>query len=102
MDTLAKKYDLEKIVSTASSSVLLPATFGLVLVGSYFVSTLGGQAYFSMPYHAFTGAWYAHQGCSNPQKDPMLAKVFENYPDIQDFLRAKCSSVTWEKTPPIK
>jgi hypothetical protein len=102
VDTLAKKYDLEKIVSTASSSVLLPATFGLVLVGSYLVSTLGGQAYFSMPYHAFTGAWYAHQGCSNPQKDPMLAKVFENYPDIQDFLRAKCSSVTWEKTPPIK
>jgi hypothetical protein len=102
VDILAKKYNLEKFISTASSTVLLPATFGLVLIGSYFVSTLGGQAYYSMPYHAFNGAWYAHQGCSNPQKDPMLAKVFENYPDIQDFLRAKCSSVTWEKTPPIK
>jgi hypothetical protein len=32
----------------------------------------------------------------------MLAKVFENYPDIQDFLRAKCSAVTWEKIPAIK
>jgi hypothetical protein len=102
VDTLAKKYNFEKFISTASSTVLLPAIFGLVLVGSYFVSTLGGQAFYSMPYHALNGAWYAHQGCSNPQKDPMLAKVFENYPDIQDFLRAKCSSVTWEKIPAIK
>ena len=102
VDTLAKKYNFEKFISTASSTVLLPAIFGLVLVGSYFVSTLGGQAFYSMPYHALNGAWYAHQGCSNPQKDPMLAKVFENYPDIQDFLRAKCSLVTWEKIPAIK
>ena len=102
VDILAKKYNLEKFISTASSTVLLPATFGLVLIGSYFVSTLGGQAFYSMPYHALNGAWYAHQGCSNPQKDPMLAKVFENYPDIQDFLRAKCSLVTWEKIPAIK
>jgi hypothetical protein len=102
VDTLAKKYNLEEFISTASNAVLLPATFGLVLIGSYFVSTLGGQAYYSMPYHALNGAWYAHQGCSNPHKDPMLTKVFENYPDIQDFLRAKCSSVTWEKIPAIK
>jgi hypothetical protein len=102
VDILAKKYNFEKFISTASSTVLLPAIFGLVLVGSYFVSTLGGQAFYSMPYHALNGAWYAHQGCSNPQKDPMLAKVFENYPDIQDFLRAKCSAVTWEKIPAIK
>lgn len=102
VDILAKKYNFEKFIPTASSTVLLPAIFGLVLVGSYFVSTLGGQAFYSMPYHALNGAWYAHQGCSNPQKDPMLAKVFENYPDIQDFLRAKCSSVTWEKIPAIK
>jgi hypothetical protein len=102
VDTLAKKYNLENFISTASSAILLPTIFGLVLIGSYLVSTLGGQAYYSMPYHAFNGAWYAHQGCSNPNKDPMLAKVFENYPDIQDFLRAKCSSVTWEKTPSLK
>jgi hypothetical protein len=102
VDIFAKKYNFEKFISTASGTVLLPAIFGLVLVGSYFVSTLGGQAFYSMPYHALNGAWYAHQGCSNPQKDPMLAKVFENYPDIQDFLRAKCSAVTWEKIPAIK
>ena len=102
VDTLAKKYDLEKFITTASSTLLFPGIFGMVLIGSYIVSTLGGQAYFSMPYHAFNGAWYAHQGCSNPQKDPMLTKVFENFPDIQDFLRARCSSVTWDKVPSIK
>ncbi len=102
VDTLATKYNLEKFISTASSSVLFPASFGLVLIGSYLVSTLGGQAYYSMPFHAFNGAWYAHQGCSNPQNDPMLTKVFENFPDIQDFLRTKCTSVTWDKVPLIK
>jgi len=102
VDTLAKKYDLEKFTTTAFSPLVFPGIFGLVLIGSYIVSTLGGQAYYSMPYHAFNGAWYAHQGCSNPQKDPMLTKVFENFPDIQDFLRARCSSVTWDKVPSIK
>jgi hypothetical protein len=102
VDTLAKKYDLEKFTTTAFSPLVFPGIFGLVLIGSYIVSTLGGLAYYSMPYHAFNGAWYAHQGCSNPQKDPMLTKVFENFPDIQDFLRARCSSVTWDKVPSIK
>ena len=76
--------------------------FGMLIIGSYFVSTLGNQTYSAMPTNTFNGAWYAHQGCSNPHKDPMLAKVFENYPDIQKFLRANCSSVNWPEVTSIK
>jgi hypothetical protein len=52
-----------------------------------------------MPYHAFTGAWFAHQGCSNPHEDPMLSKVFENNADIQEFLRQNCPNVSWPAIP---
>jgi hypothetical protein len=41
------------------------------------------------------GAWFAHQACSNPHEDPMLAKVFETKPDIQYFLRFNCSEADW-------
>ena len=76
--------------------------FTTLIIGSYFVSALGNQTYAAMPTNTFNGAWYAHQGCSNPHKDPMLAKVFENYPDIQKFLRSNCSSVNWPEVAPIK
>jgi hypothetical protein len=77
--------------------------FSLILFisSSYLVSTLGSSAYGSMPYHAFQSAWYAHQGCSNPHEDPMLSKVFENNPDIQNFLRINCPSATWPEIPKI-
>jgi hypothetical protein len=75
--------------------------FFLFLLGSFLVSSLGSQAYGSMPYHAFTGAWFAHQGCSNPHVDPMLSKVFEYNPDIQTFLRENCPSVDWPVIPKI-
>jgi len=71
----------------------------LFIVGSYFVSVLGSKAHGSMPYHAFTPAWYAHQGCTNPHEDPMLSKVFETHPDIQAFLRAECYEVNWPEIP---
>jgi hypothetical protein len=76
--------------------------FAMLIIGSYFVSNLGNQTYAVMPTQTFNGAWYAHQGCSNPHKDPMLAKVFENYPDIQKFLRSNCSSVNWPEVASIK
>ena len=71
----------------------------LFIVGSYLVSALGSNAHGSMPYHAFTPAWYAHQGCANPHEDPMLSKVFETHPDIQAFLRAGCYEVNWPEIP---
>jgi len=71
----------------------------LFFVGSYLVSVLGSQAHGSMPYHAFTPAWYAHQGCTNPHEDPMLSKVFESYPEIQTFLRSECYEVNWPEIP---
>jgi hypothetical protein len=76
--------------------------FAMLIIGSYFVSNLGNQTYAVMPTQTFNGAWYAHQGCSNPHKDPMLAKVFENYSDIQKFLRSNCSSVNWPEVASIK
>lgn len=67
--------------------------------GSYLVSTLGSLTYGSMPIHSFGGAWFAHQGCTNPHEDPMLSKVFENYPDIQEFLRKNCPAADWPEIP---
>jgi hypothetical protein len=55
----------------------------------------------SMPIQGFNGAWFAHQGCSNPHEDPMLSKVFENFPEIQNFLRKNCSNVNWPVIPPL-
>ena len=75
--------------------------FTLFIAGSFLVSSLGSHAHGSMPYHAFNSAWYAHQGCSNPHEDPFLSRVFENNPDIQEFLRENCSSVTWPEIPKI-
>ena len=71
----------------------------LFILGSYLVGSLGSSAHRSMPYHAFSPAWFAHQGCSNPHEDPMLSKVFETHPDIQAFLRDNCSSVDWPVIP---
>jgi hypothetical protein len=76
--------------------------FAMLIIGSYFVSNLGNQTYEVMPTKTFNGAWYAHQGCSNPHKDPMLTKVFENYQDIQKFLRSNCSLVNWPEVASIK
>jgi hypothetical protein len=76
--------------------------FSWIIIGSFFASTLGNQTYESMPINTFNGAWYAHQGCSNPHRDPMLAKVFENYPDIQKFLRSKCTTAKWPEIPSVK
>ena len=76
--------------------------FAMLIIGSYFVSNLGNQTYSAMPINTFNGAWYAHQGCSNPHEDPMLARVFENYQDIQKFLRLNCSSVNWPEVASIK
>jgi hypothetical protein len=67
----------------------------LFFIGSYLVNYLGSSSYESMPYHSFNSAWYAHQGCSNPHEDPMLSKVFESNPDIQDFLRRNCPLANW-------
>lgn len=73
--------------------------FTLFLLGSFLVSSLGSAAFNSMPYHGFTGAWFAHQGCSNPHEDPMLSKVFESNADIQEFLRQNCPNVSWPAIP---
>ena len=67
----------------------------LFFIGSYLVNYLGSSLYEGMPYHSFNSAWYAHQGCSNPHEDPMLSKVFESNPDIQDFLRRNCPLANW-------
>ena len=47
------------------------------------------------------GVWLAYRACDNPHEDPMLAKVFEESPFIQDFLRENCPNVDWPVIPPI-
>ena len=45
--------------------------------------------------------WLAYRACDNPAEDPMLAKVFEEKPFVQDFLRENCPNVDWPVIPPI-
>ncbi len=45
--------------------------------------------------------WLAYRACDNPNEDPMLAKVFEEKPFIQDFLRENCPKADWPVIPPI-
>lgn len=65
------------------------------LVFLYVTFNLANKTYTSMPFNTFNGAWYAHQGCSNPHVDPLLAKTFEEQPDVEKFLRAKCWGKDW-------
>jgi hypothetical protein len=88
-----------KYLNIDSHRIFYLTVFTLFLLGSFLVSSLGSAAFRSMPYHAFTGAWFAHQGCSNPHEDPMLSKVFENNADIQEFLRQNCPNVSWPAIP---
>lgn len=71
-----------------------------ILFGSI-SNSLGGRIYGSMPINTFNGAWYAHKGCSNPHEDPMLAKVFETRPYIQDYLRKECWGKKWLLVDPL-
>jgi len=102
---ILEKFHKEKLINKFfdpnSRNYFYLASFGLFILGSFLVSSLGSHAHASMPYHAFNAAWFAHQGCSNPHEDPMLAKVFESNPDIQEFLRENCSSVVWAEIPKI-
>ena len=99
LEGLITKNNLIKYFNLSHINLFYLMTFILFFVGSYLVSTLGSTAHASMPYHSFTGAWYAHQGCSNPHEDPMLSKVFEFNPGIQNFLRENCSAVNWSPIP---
>ena len=98
IEGLITENNLIKYLNLSHINLFYLMIFILFFFGSYLVSSLGSSAHASMPYHSFTGAWFAHQGCSNPHEDPMLSKVFESYPDIQNFLRENCSAVNW---PPI-
>ena len=71
-----------------------------ILFGSI-SNSLGDRIYGSMPINAFSGAWFAHKGCSNPHEDPMLAKVFETRPYIQDYLRKECWGKNWPLVEPL-
>ena len=71
-----------------------------ILFGSI-SNSLGDRIYGSMPINAFSGAWFAHKGCSNPHEDPMLAKVFESRPYIQDYLRKECWGKNWPLVEPL-
>lgn len=98
---LVTRYNLGSYIDFDNKNRFYFVTFILFISGSYLVSSLGSSAYFSMPYHSFTGAWFAHQGCSNPHEDPMLSKVFEYNPDIQTFLRENCPPADWPVIPKI-
>jgi hypothetical protein len=101
LDKFHKEKLINKFFEPNSRNYFYLTSFGLFILGSFLVSSLGSHAHASMPYHAFNAAWFAHQGCSNPHEDPMLAKVFESNPDIQEFLRENCSSVVWAEIPKI-
>ena len=102
LENIFEKIDVAAIYAENPVRIQFIYFFAMLIIGSYFVATLGNQTYASMPINTFNGAWYAHQGCSNPHEDPMLAKVFENYQDIQKFLRSNCASVDWPEIAPVK
>ena len=79
------------------SSIIL---FLFIIFGAI-SNSLGDRAYGSMPTRTFNGAWFAHKGCSNPHEDPMLAKVFETRPYIQEYLREKCWNKKWPLVAPL-
>jgi hypothetical protein len=101
VEVLLKRYDLRSFINLNNQNIFYLISFILFISGSYLVSSLGSSTHSSMPYHAFTGAWFAHQGCTNPHEDPMLSKVFEYNPDIQTFLRENCSLADWPAIPKI-
>lgn len=80
---LFKKYRIDLITI---------GTFISFLAISYSLSV---NTFNSMPLNTFNGAWYAHQACSNPHVDPMLAKTFEEQPDVEKYLREKCWGKDW-------
>jgi hypothetical protein len=77
------------------------SAIALFIIYGSLSNVLGDRVYGSMPVNSFNGAWYAHKGCSNPHEDPMLAKVFETRPYIQDFLRENCWGKKWPLVAPI-
>ena len=77
------------------------SAIALFIVYGSLSNVLGDRVYGSMPVNSFNGAWFAHKGCSNPHEDPMLAKVFETRPYIQDFLRENCWGKKWPLVAPI-
>jgi hypothetical protein len=95
IEILISENNYKKYFILSKHRIYLFVSLILFIIGSYLISSLGSSTYSSMPYHAFTPAWFAHQGCSNPHEDPMLSKVFETNSDIQDFLRLKCPSANW-------
>ena len=101
IDLIVTRYNLRNYLDFNNRNVFYFISLILFISGSYLVSSLGSSSHSSMPYHAFTGAWFAHQGCTNPHEDPMLSKVFEYNPDIQTFLREKCPSADWPVIPKI-
>lgn len=101
IELLVSRYNLRSYLDFNNQNIFYLISFILFLSASYLVSSLGSSAHSSMPYHSFTGAWFAHQGCTNPHEDPMLSKVFEYNPDIQTFLRENCPSADWPVIPKI-
>jgi hypothetical protein len=99
---LIEKYQVKQSLFEDKSRSLAFIGAVLFFFYSFFINNLGSQMHGSMPIHSFNGAWFAHQGCSNPHEDPMLSKVFENFPEIQNFLRDNCSSANWPIIPPLK
>jgi hypothetical protein len=83
-----------------NNSFYISAIVLFIIYGSL-SNVLGDRVYGSMPVNSFNGAWFAHKGCSNPHEDPMLAKVFETRPYIQDFLRENCWGKKWPLVAPI-
>lgn len=77
------------------------SAIALFIIYGSLSNVLGDRVYGSMPVNSFNGAWFAHKGCSNPHEDPMLAKVFETRPYIQDFLRENCWGKKWPLVAPI-
>ena len=98
---LIEKYQIKQSLFEEKSKNTAFIGAVLFFFYSFFVNNLGSLMHGSMPIHGFNGAWFAHQGCSNPHEDPMLSKVFENFPEIQNFLRENCSSVNWPVIPPL-
>ena len=98
---LAKSNPVIIDIFERKNNLFYVSAIALFIIYGSLSNVLGERVYGSMPVNSFNGAWYAHKGCSNPHEDPMLAKVFETRPYIQDFLRENCWGKKWPLVAPI-
>ena len=92
------KYILPKGLSKLNTLIL---TLVLILpIGAIHARTLSESQDGIFPIGE-NAVWQAYRACDNPHEDPMLAKLFEEQPFIQKYLRENCPKVDWPVIPAV-